>query len=177
MNITIDPGHSGPVEPGACAAGLTEAAIVLDISRTLAALLEAAGHSVAMTRTNDISTDDLGFRAAVANEQPADLFLSIHCNAASNQAATGTEVYFYPGSSQGAALADCIRRRIVAATGLVDRGSKEASFQVLRETACPAALVETAFLTCESDRQLLATGQGRVKFSIAIYQGLEDFLN
>lgn len=175
MYITIDPGHSGPYEPGACAAGLTEAAIVLDISRTLAALLESAGHSVAMTRTGDIETDDLAFRADMANNQPADLFVSIHCNSAESAAAKGTEVYCFPGSIKGASLADCIRKRIVAAMDTVDRGTKEANFQVLRETDCPAVLVETAFLSSPSDRAKLASLAGRVAFAIAIYQGIQDF--
>lgn len=175
MNITIDPGHSGPFEPGACAAGLTEAAIVLDISRTLAALLEAAGHSVAMTRTGDIETDDLAFRAYTANNQPADLFISLHCNSAESAAAQGTEVYHYPGSTKGAYLADCIRRHIVASMGTTDRGTKAANFQVLRETNAPAVLVETAFLSSPSDRLKLASLPGRVGFAIAIYQGLQDF--
>lgn len=175
MYITIDPGHSGPYEPGACAAGLTEAAIVLDISRTLAALLEAAGHSVAMTRTGDIDTDDLAFRADLANQQPADIFISVHCNASENPEAHGTEVFHYPGSIRGAYLADCIRRHIVASMGTTDRGTKAANFQVLRETNAPAVLVETAFLSSPSDRLKLASLPGRVGFANAIYHGVQDF--
>lgn len=119
--------------------------------------------------------DGLAFRADMANSQPADIFLSLHCNSAENAAAQGTEVYYFPGSTKGAALADCIRKRIVAALATVDRGTKEANFQVLRETAAPAVLVETAFLSSPSDRAKLASLTGRVAFAIAIYQGLQDF--
>lgn len=175
MNITVDPGHSGPFEPGACAENLTEAEVVLSIGHTLTAILGAAGHNVLLTRTQNIETDGLAFRADMANEQPADLFVSIHCNSAESAAAQGTEVYCFPGSSQGAALADCIRKRIVAAMATVDRGTKEANFQVLRETDCPAVLVETAFISSPSDRAKLASLTGRVAFAIAIYQGLQDF--
>ena len=175
MKITIDPGHSGPFEPGACAENLTEAEVVLSIGHTLAGLLAAAGHDVLLTRTGNIEADGLAFRADMANSQPADLFVSLHCNSADSAAAHGTEVYCFPGSIQGAALADCIRKRIVAALATVDRGTKEANFQVLRETAAPAVLVETAFLSSPSDRQLLASLAGRVAFAIAIYHGLQDF--
>lgn len=175
MKITLDPGHSGPFEPGACAAGLTESEVVLTICQALAGLLAAAGHEVLMTRRGDIRTDGLSFRARAANQQPADLFVSIHCNSAESAAAQGTEVYHYPGSSHGAALADCIRKRIVASVGTTDRGTKAANFQVLRETDCPAVLVETAFISSPVDRQLLASMAGRVAFAIAIYQGLQDF--
>lgn len=175
MNITLDPGHSGPFEPGACAAGLTESEVVLTIGQALAGLLAAAGHNVLLTRTQSIETDGLAFRADLANQQPADLFVSIHCNSAESAAAQGTEVYHYPGSSQGAALADCIRRHIVASMGTTDRGTKAANFQVLRETNAPAVLVETGFISSSADRQLLASLAGRVAFAIAIYQGLQDF--
>ena len=175
MKITLDPGHSGPFEPGACAGGFTEAEIVLSISEILEWLLVKSGHEVLMTRTGNIDTDGLAFRASMANNQQADLFISLHCNAADNKAATGCEVYHFPSSVRGAYLADCIRHRICAATGLANRGTKAARFQVLRETNCPAVLVETAFISSPSDRQLLASMAGRVAFAIAIYHGLQDF--
>ena len=175
MKITIDPGHSGPFEPGACSRNLTESEVVMTIGQALAGLLAAAGHDVLLTRTGDIKTDDLAFRADMANNQPADLFISLHCNSAESAAAQGTEVYCFPGSIQGAALADCIRKRIVAALATVDRGTKEANFQVLRETAAPAVLVETGFISSPSDRPKLASLAGRVAFAIAIYHGLQDF--
>lgn len=175
MKITLDPGHSGPFEPGACAGGITEAELVLSISEIVEGLLVTCGHEVLMTRTGDIQTDGLSFRAQVANVQLADLFVSIHCNSAESAAANGTEVYHYPGSVRGAYLADCIRKRIVANMGTTDRGTKAANFQVLRETAAPAVLVETAFISSPSDRLKLASLPGRVAFAIAIYQGLQDF--
>lgn len=175
MNITVDPGHSGPFEPGACAAGLTESEVVLTIGQALAGLLTAAGHNVLLTRTGNIETDDLAFRSDMANNQPADLFVSIHANSADSAVAQGTEVYHFPGSIHGAALADCIRKRIVASMGTIDRGTKAANFQVLRETNAPAVLVETAFISSPADRQLLASLTGRVAFAIAIYNGLQDF--
>lgn len=175
MKITLDPGHSGPFEPGACAGGFTEAEIVLSISEILEGLLVKSGHEVLMTRRGDIMTDGLSFRAHAANVQLADIFVSIHCNSAESAAANGTEVYHYPGSSRGAALADCIRKRIVASMGTTDRGTKAANFQVLRETAAPAVLVETAFISSPADRLQLASLPGRVGFAIAIYHGLQDF--
>lgn len=175
MKITLDPGHSGPFEPGACAGGFTEAEFVLSISEILEGLLVKSGHEVLMTRTGDIMTDDLSFRAQVANVQLADIFISIHCNASDNQAATGCEVYHFPGSVRGAYLADCIRQRIIAATGLANRGTKAARFQVLRDTSCPAVLVELAFISCAEDRRLLASAAGQIQFAAAIFSGVQDF--
>lgn len=175
MNICLDPGHSGPVEPGACSGNLTEAEIVLDVCKALASLLESAGHNVALTRSCDIDTDDLAFRARIANEQPADIFISVHCNASENPEARGTEVFHYPGSIRGAYLSDCIRRHIVASIGTTDRGTKVANFQVLRETNAPAVLVECGFITNDSDRRTFYLPAGRAAYAAAIFRGVQDF--
>lgn len=175
MNICLDPGHSGPFEPGACAAGLTESEVVLTIALIAGDLMSAAGHNVLLTRTGNIQTDDLAFRARIANEQPADIFISVHCNASENPEAHGTEVYHYPGSAAGAFLADCIRKQIIAFSCTADRGTKAANFQVLRETNAPAVLVECGFITNDSDRRTFELLEGRSAYAAAIFRGVQDF--
>ena len=146
MKIVIDPGHSGPIEPGACAAGVRECDVVLAIAKLFAEHLEDDGHEVLLTRTGEIESDDLAFRAELANANGADVFISIHTNSVGNPGAHGTEVYHYPGSVPGKLLAACLQERLVAGLGTVNRGVKAANFQVLRETDCPAALVEVVRL-------------------------------
>ena len=46
MKICIDPGHSGPVEPGACSGGVTETAVVLEVAKIRARMLKADDHKV-----------------------------------------------------------------------------------------------------------------------------------
>ena len=175
MKIVIDPGHSGPVEPGACAAGVRECDVVLAIAKLLAEQLYDAGHDVLLTRTGDIVTDDLAFRAELANANGADVFISIHANSVDNRTAHGTEVYHYPGSVQGKLLAACLQAQLVAELATVDRGVKEANFQVLQETDCPAALVEVAFISNEADRLLLTGYAGQLAAAVAMASGLADY--
>jgi len=175
MKIVLDPGHSGPVEPGACVGGVRECDVVLAIARLLAEQLEEQGHEVLLTRSGDITTDDLAFRAELSNEQQADLFVSIHANSAANSAAHGTEVYHFPGSEQGRRLAGLIQTRLVAELSTADRGVKEANFQVLRETQCPAVLVEVAFISHERDRQLLTAYAGQLGAAVAIAEGIGEY--
>lgn len=177
MKIVLDPGHSGPVEPGACAGGVRECDVVLDIARLLAEQLEEQGHVVLLTRNGDIDTDDLAFRAEVANVNQADLFVSIHANSVTNPAAHGTEVYHYPGSEQGRRLAGLIQASLVAELNTADRGVKEANFQVLRETDCPAVLVEVAFISHDQERQLLTTYAGQLAAAIAIAEGITEYFS
>jgi N-acetylmuramoyl-L-alanine amidase len=90
--IVIDAGHGGH-DPGAKARGIEEAALVLDVALRLEALLKEAGVEVIMTRRTDtfISLEE---RTAIANRAGADLFLSIHSNASTAEAARGVETYF-----------------------------------------------------------------------------------
>jgi N-acetylmuramoyl-L-alanine amidase len=91
--IVIDPGHGGH-DPGARAAGLTEAEIVLDIALRLETLLaKEPGVEVVLTRRTDVFVP-LEERTAIANREAADLFLSIHVNASRNAAARGIETYY-----------------------------------------------------------------------------------
>ena len=89
MKIVLDPGHSGPFEPGACAAGFTEAELVLSIARRIRRRLLAAGHEVRLTRSGDIDDDGLSWRTELSNRWNADRFLSIHANSFSDTAARG----------------------------------------------------------------------------------------
>lgn len=91
--IVIDAGHGGH-DPGARANGVVEAELVLDVAQRLARLLEKQpGVEVVMTREKDVFIP-LEERTAIANREGADLFLSIHANAARNTRARGVETYF-----------------------------------------------------------------------------------
>lgn len=92
--IVIDPGHGGK-DPGAVGpSGLLEKDVNLDVSKVLKMLLEKE-LEVIMTREDD-SFVPLSERARIANEASADLFISIHCNAAPRRKRNsgGVETYF-----------------------------------------------------------------------------------
>lgn len=90
--IVIDAGHGGK-DPGALGPEQArEASVVLAISRALRDELQSRGFEVVMTRDRDVFLT-LEARTDVANRRDADLFLSIHANAAKNRALAGVETY------------------------------------------------------------------------------------
>jgi N-acetylmuramoyl-L-alanine amidase len=92
--IVIDPGHGGKEVGAIGPGGLMEKDATLTICRKLADALEAKLHArVVLTRTDD-SVVSLDQRTAIANQYHADLFLSVHMNAAVVRGAKGSEVYF-----------------------------------------------------------------------------------
>lgn len=93
--IVLDPGHGGK-DPGAVGfSGKTnEKKIVLKVAKGVKEMLEKnLGVNVLLTRSEDKFVP-LQERTAFANKNEANLFVSIHCNAAKNVNATGVEVYF-----------------------------------------------------------------------------------
>jgi N-acetylmuramoyl-L-alanine amidase len=94
QTIVLDPGHGGH-DPGAIGPrGLQEKELTLDVARRLAAVLqEEQGLKVILTRSRDQFLA-LRERTTLANRHKADLFVSIHVNAARGAAAAGTETYF-----------------------------------------------------------------------------------
>lgn len=91
--IVIDAGHGGPNLGTKTPGGLLEKEITLDIALRLRAALSADPLEVLLTRDNDRFVN-LQDRAAWANENKADIFLSIHVNWLEGSRASGIETYF-----------------------------------------------------------------------------------
>jgi N-acetylmuramoyl-L-alanine amidase len=91
--VVIDPGHGGK-DPGAIWRGVNEKDIVLDIAkRVKEKLLNLTGCEALLTRSKDVFVP-LEDRTAYANTHDADLFISIHINAAPGPGLQGIETYF-----------------------------------------------------------------------------------
>jgi N-acetylmuramoyl-L-alanine amidase len=101
--VVIDPGHGGK-DVGACGpSGTYEKDIALAIAKLAAEQLEASGVEVQLTR-NDDTFISLEERTAIANKTDADLFVSIHLNAAKKSAARGIETYYLDTTSNRYAI-------------------------------------------------------------------------
>ena len=93
QTIVIDPGHGGTDAGARGRGGALEKAITLDVARRLRTLIEMRlGVRVILTREDDrvVGLDE---RAAIANNSKADLFLSLHLNAAPSGDVAGAEVF------------------------------------------------------------------------------------
>ena len=94
QTIVIDPGHGGDDVGVRGARGVQEKTITLEVARRLRTLVEMRlGIRVVLTRDED-RTITLDERAAIANNSKADLFLSLHLNAAPVAAVAGAEVFY-----------------------------------------------------------------------------------
>src|SRR5690606_37038158 len=90
--VVLDPGHGGSNLGAQGATGLREKQFTLTLSNLVADRLRARGVEVALTRSTD-RTLTLRQRVEVANQLPADLFVSIHGNASHTRTQRGFETF------------------------------------------------------------------------------------
>ncbi|MDI6821552.1 MAG: N-acetylmuramoyl-L-alanine amidase [Actinomycetota bacterium] len=174
--IVIDPGHGGS-DSGACANGLREKDVNLDVALRLRNLLQSQGYGVIMTRTTDIYLS-LQQRCDIANNNRADIFVSVHHNAATVSTARGTEVLYYTYSSRGKKLAECIQSELIKAIGTRDHGIKPRDdLYVLKHTVMPAVITEAAFLSNPEDAGLLKQDSFRQKIAQGICNGVVKYFS
>jgi N-acetylmuramoyl-L-alanine amidase len=94
QTIVIDPGHGGDEVGARGESGTLEKDVTLAVARRLQAMIESRlGVRVLLTRNAD-QTVRLDERAAVANNNKADLFLSLHANASLQPSVAGAEVFY-----------------------------------------------------------------------------------
>ncbi len=189
VRVLLDPGHGGDDE-GASSKNpvVKEKDLTLTLAKRIGARLKKAGVQVEYTRTHD-TTLSLEDRSRIARKKKADLFISIHANHADNTEASGVETYILPpsgyaGTAEGSRargwqignrndyhntlLGYSVHQKLTSQTNTIDRGLKRQSFFVLRETSCPATLLEFGFLSNpgETHRMLETTWQERCAASV-----------
>lgn len=92
--IVIDPGHGGADTGAIGSRGMQEKELTLMLARALRSRLEARIPArVILTRSEDLDLP-LDARTAIANQQKADLFISLHLNSVQDPGAKGAETYF-----------------------------------------------------------------------------------
>lgn len=105
FTVVIDPGHGG-IDPGALGRKSKEKEINMSVSKLLSSMIkeEYPEVKVVFTRTTDFKTP-LVERANIANNAGADLFISIHSNAAKSKTANGCETFTLGAGSSAEAKA------------------------------------------------------------------------
>lgn len=143
----------------------------LDIVLKLKSLLEGQGAEVYLTRSSDEEMV-LSDRAAISNDKRPDLFLSIGQNCFSNPTASGTEIYYYRGDSQGEKLSKLIMENVSGSLGLKNRGVRMADFYLLREIKASSVIIQLLYVSNPQDKELLCNQSFRESAAEAIFKGI-----
>ncbi len=198
LGVVVDPGHGGGDYGTRAARGLSEKAANMDVSKRLIRMLEGAGIPWVLTRTKDRYVDH-GVRAALADDRPGYIFVSIHFNEDSSRDTAGWETFcltpqYAPSTSSGGTLRGDERKAwpgneydhhnflltqaihkaaVLAKTNAPsDRGLKRARFKVLRLARAPSVLVEGGFMSNPREAALLKTEAYREQVARWVFEGI-----
>ena len=180
IKIYIDQGHNPrDFNTGAEGNGFFEQDITYDIGIRLYRLLSRRpefelklSRPTPDTVLGTTNSSSLTARVREANNWGADLFLSLHTNAAANSSASGSEALVYSlDSTVSTAVAEDILTELNLQTGLRNRGViPRPGLYVLRRTDMPAVLVEMGFISNPDDAYLMAYSPEL--FARGIYLGI-----
>jgi N-acetylmuramoyl-L-alanine amidase len=178
--IVVDAGHGGH-DSGAVNGSIYEKSIVMDVTNRVYQKLEAAGATVLKTRNSDSEYLPLEDRVKFAEDHYAELFLSIHVNAAYSPDAQGTETYYNSTSNDNGTesyyLAKEIQAQMVKQLNTRDRGVKDGEWYVIKFQEIPAVLLELGFISNSEDLSKLTSSTYKEKYAEAIYQGILNYYN
>lgn len=176
--IVIDAGHGG-FDPGAIGvSGVQEKDVNLAISRRVAGLLRQVGATVVETRTEDAALAeskraDIQRRVEIAEENEAELFITVQANSIPQGQWRGAQVFYARGSSEGEGLSKSIQQSMAAVLKNTDRQAKPIdNIYVVNRLAIPSIVVETGFLSNAEEEALLADSRYQQLAAYAIFLGI-----
>ena len=198
--IGVNPGHQikknlkqAPIAPGSktmsalnngCAVGVKtkkyEYTLNLEVALLLRDLLEDAGATVVMTRTeNDVEIDNIE-RAQMLNEAGVDLAIQIHANNNDKSSLRGISTY----SRAAGDLAETsyvasrlIHDALLASTGAKDAGIVQTNgYMSLNYSVTPAILIEMGFMSNPEEDVLMSTPEYQTKLAQGMFDGICAYL-
>ncbi|PWM26156.1 MAG: hypothetical protein DBX44_00995 [Oscillospiraceae bacterium] len=174
--IVIDPGHGGN-DSGALGylAAYPEKTINYGIATELADLLEAKGADVVLldTKYNNYSLQQ---RVEMATQADPHLSISVHSNSSAYSAsAAGTEAYYFNYWSSG--LAQFSSSYIASVLNTTNRGQKFGYYYVTRTMQYPAILIETGFVSNQTEYHKLINEDYQQEIAQAISKAVSSYLS
>jgi N-acetylmuramoyl-L-alanine amidase len=203
QTLVLDPGHGGLDSGARGDSGVLEKTVTLTLARIIADEIEP-GYHVVLTRTDDYRLD-LPDRAAVANHEKADLFISLHTGGSFYHQTSGMTVFYHAGPAHSQTdVAQTLEktepddfipwddlyvrhramsRRLARAIqfGLESRDEglgvivREAPIRVLSGVNAPAVLLEFGYLTNPGEEKRLKDSYHLRELAKGIILGIDSF--
>lgn len=139
--VVLDPGHGGNDAGAIGPSGVKEKDVTLDVAHLVAPILAKDGIHVTLTRDDDRYVT-LEERTARANQVAADLFVSIHCNAAENHTRRGVETYVLDTTKDDIAARVAARENATSQAATAELGAILASLRLADQATHSSRLAE-----------------------------------
>ncbi|KEO81768.1 hypothetical protein EL26_19320 [Tumebacillus flagellatus] len=186
--IAIDAGHGG-VDPGAVADdGSVEKEVTLKVAEKLRDMLTQAGAHVVMIRDDDRDlapegmkgysrrkSQDLKERARIVREGESGLLISLHCNAVTDDTATGALTLYNGERENSKVLATEIQEALRETLGVYRNVQRRDDLYLLKRAEKPGALVELGFMSNPGEAAQLREDNYQELLALSIYKGVVTY--
>lgn len=186
ITVVIDAGHGGWDDGAVAPNGLKEKNINLSLAQMVKRLAPSYGVNVVLTRDADVLSGglknkqaSLHYRANLAGEKKADLFISLHTDAGSgaNEAGfhvyvTGENVYHQQSARLGGSLIDALKSCYTVGDELKET---QEHVWVLRAATVPAVMVLCGNIDNERDRAFISNTSNQEKIARGILEGVVHY--
>ena len=170
--------------------GISEADINLQIALKVQSLLEQAGSTVILTRSDENAIYDLDKktlrqkkisdiknRVKIGNESSADIFVSIHLNKIPQKEYWGWQSFYKDGDENGKRLAMSLQNGL---NETIQKENKRESLKIknvyiIEHIEIPTAIIECGFLSNDEEKELLQQDEYQDKIAWGIYIGIMDY--
>lgn len=170
--------------------GLSESNINLKIALKVQNLLEQAGATVILTRSDENGiydadkttlrekkVSDIKNRVKIGNESTADVFVSIHLNKIPQSQYWGWQTFFKNGNDESKKLAQSLQQGL---NQTIQKENKRESLKIenvyiIEHVEIPTAIVECGFLSNPEEKELLKQDEYQSKIAWGIYVGIMDY--
>ena len=189
ITVWLDAGHGGG-DPGTYVThpdgNIYERDIVLDIVLKVYELFNQSSPDIRVLLTrSDNSHVRLDDRIALWNAENPDLVVSVHADfyaGPTAQSVSGVQVNYHPGTRNsgrlnitGGELAQSLQTHLANETGARDRGTRATNtMRVPAESTMPAVLIETGFMSNDTELALLTSTEYQMAIARAIYNGIVE---
>lgn len=188
--VVLDAGHGKPDEGAQSSTGTTEAATNLKIALKVQNLLEQAGCTVILTRSDENAIYDLDAktlkqkkvsdihnRVKIGNSSSADIFVSIHLNKIPQEQYDGWQTFYKKGNEQGQKLATSIQNNLNQA---IQKENKRVAktienIYIIDHVEIPISIVECGFLSNKQEEGLLLQDEYQNRLAWGIYTGIIEY--
>jgi N-acetylmuramoyl-L-alanine amidase len=184
IRVVLDAGHGGNDAGGKGTDGTTEKDLALQLTKKIKALNTNPNIEIILTREDDIYQTPKE-KSAFANEQIADLFISVHIDNALQKDVdnkSGMSVWIardtFSNSIASKLFASAIIGRFEGNYGLDVPKSpmqRQTGIWVLQATKAPSVLIEAGFISNDRDRVYLKSDKGQEAFATNVLNALNDY--
>ena len=190
--IILDAGHGLPDQGAESKNGVTENEINLVITLKVQKLLEQAGATVILTRSDENGiydldkntlrekkVSDIKNRVKIGNNSSANIFVSIHLNKIPQSEYSGWQTFFKKNDENSRKLAKLIQTNLNEA---IQRENKRQEHVIIGKyivdhVEIPTVIVECGFLSNPEEEELLQIDEYQDKIAWGIYTGIMDYFN